>query len=94
MESFEQIANRLGKLLDEKNKNYGSAYLTVPRILGILYPNGIRPEEYIPCLLTIRILDKICRISQGAMNDSFLDIAGYGILGEHLQQIMAQTHVL
>ena len=45
MLDFEGTANRLGKLLVEKNTQYGNSYIIVPNIMRELYPNGIRPHH-------------------------------------------------
>lgn len=81
-ESYQQISERISKLVSTKNEQYGSAYLKVKDFLSILYPNGITSDQYIPVLLLVRIFDKMMRISQGFFEDSFADIAGYGLLGE------------
>lgn len=86
MKTILDIATELGTLLEQKNKDYGSAFAKIADFLKILYPNGIKPEDYTYAMLTVRIFDKLMRISQGAYHDSFVDITGYGILGECLRQ--------
>ena len=86
MKSLQKIATNLGNLLEEKNKNYGSAVEEVPKLLTILFPNGVKPEQYSDLLLIVRVFDKIKRISTGAKEDSWFDVAGYGILGEWMCQ--------
>jgi|TARA_R110002020_G_scaffold72542_4_gene186634 hypothetical protein len=81
---FEKIANEIGKLVDEKNKAYGSSFLKSEKILQILYPNGITPDQYKNMLAITRIVDKLFRIAtdKDAFGENpFKDIAGYGILG-------------
>lgn len=85
---YEKAGQKLGRLVDNKQAAYGDAISGVEDILKILYPQGIKPEEYRDLLLIVRIEDKICRIARGvkeAFGESpFRDIAGYGILGaEH-----------
>ncbi len=46
-----------------------------------MFPDGISPDQYDNVLAIARILDKLFRIAQGQLNDSFEDIAGYGLLG-------------
>ena len=81
---FEKIATEIGKLVDEKDKAYGSSFLKSEKILQILYPNGIEPEQYRDMLAITRIIDKLFRVAtrKEAFGESpFKDIAGYGILG-------------
>ena len=81
---FEKIATEIGKLVDEKNIAYGSSFLKSEKILKILYPNGIQPDQYKDMLAMTRIIDKLFRIAtrKDAFGESpFKDIAGYGILG-------------
>ena len=81
---FEKIGTDIGKLVDEKNIAYGSAFEKSEEILKVLYPNGIEPEQYKDMLAVTRIVDKLFRIAnkKDAFGESpFKDIAGYGILG-------------
>jgi len=81
---FEKIGTDIGKLVDEKNTAYGSAFEKSEEILKVLYPNGIEPEQYKDMLAVTRIVDKLFRIAnkKDAFGESpFKDIAGYGILG-------------
>lgn len=82
--SYEKIGKEIGALVDEKNAAYGSSFDKAGGILAILYPDGIRPEQYTDVLATIRIIDKLFRIAtdKSAFNEEpWKDIAGYGILG-------------
>lgn len=81
---FEKIATQIGRLVEEKNAAYGSSFLKSEKILKILYPDGIKPDQYKDMLAITRIVDKLFRIAtrKGAFGESpFKDIAGYGILG-------------
>ena len=79
--NHEDTAKELCALLEEKEKRYGRAYLDVPKMLQILYPNGVRPQEYNTLLTITRILDKIYRLSNNdTTEDPWLDIAGYAFL--------------
>lgn len=82
--TFENIGKEIGKLVDEKNAAYGSSFAEAYKILTVLYPNGIKPEQYTDALAIIRVIDKLFRIatSKDAFGESpWKDIAGYGILG-------------
>ena len=81
---FEQIGQQVGQLVDEKNAAYGSSFAECHKILSVLYPNGITPEQYTDALAIIRVIDKLFRIATN--KDAFgetpwADIAGYAILG-------------
>ena len=81
---YEKIATEIGKLVDIKDAAYGSSFLKSEKILKILYPNGIEPEQYKDMLAITRIIDKLFRIAtkKDAFGENpFKDIAGYGILG-------------
>jgi hypothetical protein len=77
-------AQEIGSLVEKKNAAYGDSVAVSPKILALLYPNGVFVEDYRKMLLTVRILDKLQRIAhdQNAFNeDPWADIAGYGVLG-------------
>ena len=81
---FEKIGTEIGKLVDLKNKAYGSSFKKSEEILKVLYPNGIEPQQYTNMLAITRIVDKLFRIAneKDAFGESpFKGIAGYGILG-------------
>lgn len=81
---YELIAKEIGKLVDEKNAAYGSSFAESYKILSILYPKGIMPEQYTDALAIVRVLDKLFRIAnhKNAFGESpWKDIAGYAILG-------------
>jgi hypothetical protein len=74
----------LYKLVSEKNKAYGDSITSSEKIFTILYPKGIKVEQYKDILLVIRILDKISRIAndkEAFGEDAFEDIVGYAIRG-------------
>lgn len=81
---YEEQAEKIGQLVAQKNAAYGSAFAQAHLILSVLYPNGIKPEQYTDALATIRVIDKLFRIAN--KKDAFgenpwQDIAGYAILG-------------
>jgi hypothetical protein len=81
---FEKIGTNIGKLVDQKNAAYGSSFKKSEQILKVLYPEGIKPEQYGDMLAITRIVDKLFRIAtkKDALGENpFKDIAGYGILG-------------
>jgi hypothetical protein len=88
------IATKLGKLVEEKNAAYGSAFQNAGKVLQVLYPDGIRPDQMIDALIVTRILDKLFRIAnrKNAFGESpYGDISGYGILGMLNDEDEAET---
>lgn len=81
---FQQAAREVGDLVEEKNKAYGDSHGDCDAFLGILYPDGVRPDQYGDMLTVVRIFDKLKRIAtnKGAFSeDPWKDICGYGLLG-------------
>lgn len=81
---FQKIGTEIGKLVDKKNNAYGSSFEKSQKILEILYPNGVKPEQYKDMLAITRIVDKLFRVATSKESfgeNPFTDIAGYGILG-------------
>ena len=82
--SFIEIGCEIGKLVTEKQIAYGDSFGKSGKILEILYPNGIRVDQYPDALTITRIIDKLFRIAtqKDAFGESpYNDIAGYAILG-------------
>jgi len=76
---YEEIGKEIGALVDKKNKAYGSAFDNAGSILKVLFPDGIKPEQYTDMLAIVRILDKLFRIAndKNAFNeDPYLDLCG------------------
>lgn len=86
--SFAEIGSDVGALVDQKNAAYGDAFHKGGAFLRLLYPDGIKPEQYDDALCLIRIFDKQMRIAtaRDALGESpYRDIAGYGLLGTTLR---------
>ena len=80
---YEKIGTEIGRLVDKKNKAYGDAFNKSGEFLKILYPKGIRPEQYNDMLAIVRIFDKMMRIAnrkEAFGENPWNDITGYGIL--------------
>lgn len=76
-------AIEIGKLVESKQKKYGNSFGKSEEVLKVLYPNGIKPDQYKNLLTIIRILDKMFRMATSATDDEEypeLDICGYGLL--------------
>jgi len=87
-ERFLNLGTDIGELVAEKNRQYGDAFAKVGEIMRILYPDGVSPEKLTDALCVVRVLDKLCRISERRASagdpggeDPWRDIAGYGLLG-------------
>ena len=61
--SYEELGKKIGKLVTEKQIAYGDSFGKSSKILEILYPNGIKVEEYKDFLAIIRVIDKLFRIA-------------------------------
>jgi len=79
-----KIANEIGSLVAEKNIAYGDSFGQACKILEVLYPDGIQPNQYRDALAVTRVIDKLFRLAN--KRDAFgenpwKDICGYAILG-------------
>jgi hypothetical protein len=82
-ETILTVAQTLGALVSQKNEAYGDAFSQAGDVIRVLYPDGVKPEQYVDLLVTVRIVDKLFRIAnkKDAFSESpWQDIAGYGIL--------------
>lgn len=79
---YQLIGEKIGALVDVKNKQYGDAFNKSGDFLKILYPDGVQPEQYKEMLALVRVFDKQMRIANGDQGDEsgWGDLAGYGIL--------------
>jgi hypothetical protein len=80
---YEEIGAAIGCLVDKKQKAYGRSFDHSGAILAILYPYGVKPEQYGDLLGMVRILDKLFRIAtdKQALGESpWTDVAGYALL--------------
>lgn len=90
---YEELATEIGRIVAEKNQAYGSSFDRSGEILAVLYPDGIRPDQYVDALGVVRVLDKLFRIAtdKDALGESpWRDIAGYGILGAARSQASSE----
>ena len=80
---YRDIAATVADLVIRKQQQYGDSFATAPKILALLYPDGVRVEQYDALLAVVRILDKLKRIAtakQGDGEDPWNDICGYSLL--------------
>jgi hypothetical protein len=84
MKDYVAIAKDIGLLVREKQEAYGDSFSKSEEIIKVLYPNGVKPENYRDLLTITRIIDKLFRIAtrKDAFGESpYRDIAGYALLG-------------
>ncbi|MFH2028638.1 MAG: hypothetical protein ABIJ08_05840, partial [Nanoarchaeota archaeon] len=60
---YEGIAIEIAKVVKEKNIAYGDSFVKSGEILNILYPDGVKPEQYGDMLAIVRVIDKMFRIA-------------------------------
>jgi len=92
--SLAELGTALGQLVERKNRADGNAFAKSGDFLRLLYPDGLRPDQYDDALLLVRIFDKQMRIATA--KDSFgespyQDIAGYGLLGVAKDRAQAES---
>lgn len=84
MKDYVAIARDIGSLVKEKQEAYGDSFSKSEEIIKVLYPDGVKPENYRDLLTITRIIDKLFRIAtrKNAFGESpYRDIAGYALLG-------------
>jgi hypothetical protein len=87
MKNFQELAKGIADLVTEKEKAYGSAFDKAGEFMDLLYPEGIKPNQYKDMLCIVRIFDKLMRIAtsyEGTEEkkiDAYSDIMGYALLG-------------
>ena len=84
MSPWEVAGREIGRLVRKKNEAYGDSFGKSGGVLRILFPDGIKPEQYDDALCLVRVIDKLFRIAtaKGAFGESpYRDIAGYALLG-------------
>tara|TARA_R100000234_G_C4920342_1_gene143868 strand:+ start:27 stop:314 length:288 start_codon:yes stop_codon:yes gene_type:complete len=84
LKDYKKIGLEVGKLVQEKNQAYGDSFGRACEILEVLYPEGIKPEQYRDALAITRLIDKLFRLAnkKDAFGESpWKDICGYAMLG-------------
>ena len=96
--TYVELAKTIGELVEMKNEAYGDSFHQAGRILEILYPQGIQPDQYHRVLYTARVIDKLFRLATAPDafgEDPTRDIAGYSILmcgkGENHEKHLSAT---
>jgi hypothetical protein len=81
---YHKLALKVSKTVCDKQAAYGDSFGKSGAVMKILYPDGIRPDQYDDALCVVRIIDKLFRIatSKDAFGESpYADICGYSLLG-------------
>jgi len=84
MSDFTQLGEQIGNLVAQKQEAYGDSYGKSGEVLKVLYPNGVRVDQYPAFLAVTRVIDKLFRVAtkKDAFGESpWRDIAGYALLG-------------
>lgn len=91
--SFKKITDEIATLLEEKNRVYGNSFDVANRFLELLYPDGVKPEQYQDMLTLVRMFDKLKRIAtdkDALGEDPYRDVAGYAILAINGRRLQIQ----
>lgn len=83
------LAIEVGRLVTAKQLQYGNSFEIAPKILRLLYPNGIQPNQYDDLLSIVRVLDKLKRVATRHSTDRenpWKDITGYGLLALDIER--------
>jgi hypothetical protein len=83
MRDYEALGREIGALVAVKQQQYGNSFGKAGQVLRVLYPEGVKPEQYDDMLAVVRVIDKLFRVANGNQGgeDAWRDIAGYGLLG-------------
>ncbi|KKX52579.1 MULTISPECIES: hypothetical protein [Brevibacillus] len=82
--TYQKLGSELGAFIDDRQVRYGNSFEKCGEFLKLLYPDGVRPDQYTDMLAIVRIFDKQMRLATGKNDDGetpYKDIAGYGLLG-------------
>ena len=93
MNQYAQEAINLAELVTKKQIAYGDSFGQSNRIIQVLYPKGIMPEQYRDALAVIRVIDKLFRVANRKWDNEenpWQDIAGYALLSVVQDKINAE----
>ena len=81
---YHKVAEECANLTTKKNKAYGNSFELAGEILKILFPDGVKVDQYQDMLTVTRVLDKLFRICAGDKKafeeNPWRDILGYSLL--------------
>jgi hypothetical protein len=81
---YEKLGQDIGKLVQLKNESYGNSFERCGEFIKLLYPDGVKPDQYTDMLCLVRMFDKFMRIAnrKDAFGESpYADLVGYSLLG-------------
>jgi hypothetical protein len=81
---YKKIGEEVGQIVSDKQLAYGDSFGKAGEVLRLMYPEGVKPDQYMDMLAVVRIIDKLFRVAtyKDAYGESpFSDITGYGLLG-------------
>lgn len=81
--NYESLGKGVGKLVAEKQSAYGDSFGKSHKILKVLYPEGIKPDQYMDVLTICRVVDKLFRLATDPTygdESPWRDICGYSLL--------------
>jgi hypothetical protein len=80
---YEKLGRSVGNLVAEKQEAYGDSFSKSHKILKVLYPDGIKTEQYMDVLTICRVVDKLFRLATDPTygdESPWRDICGYSLL--------------
>tara|TARA_B100000900_G_scaffold415468_1_gene445457 strand:+ start:954 stop:1271 length:318 start_codon:yes stop_codon:yes gene_type:complete len=80
---YEELGKSVGKLVAEKQEAYGDSFGKAHKILKVLFPEGIQPDQYLDVLTICRVVDKLFRLATDPSygdESPWRDICGYSLL--------------
>lgn len=81
--TLEELGASVGRMVGTKRIAYGNSTGVTAKIMKLLLPNGVKPEQYEDVQFANRIIDKISRrlaSGNGDDEDAIKDGAGYFLL--------------
>tara|TARA_Y100001937_G_scaffold128028_1_gene202152 strand:- start:1523 stop:1849 length:327 start_codon:yes stop_codon:yes gene_type:complete len=81
--NYEDLGKGVGKLVAEKQAAYGDSFGKAHKILKVLFPDGIKPDQYLDVLTICRVVDKLFRLATDPSygdESPWRDICGYSLL--------------
>ena len=94
MKDYVRLGKAVGELITEKQQAYGDSFHKSGEVLKILYPRGVKPEDYTDLLAITRVLDKLFRIATDptyGAESPWRDICGYAMLRLHDKTIKGEA---
>ena len=94
MKDYVRLGKAVGELITEKQHAYGDSFHKSGEVLKILYPKGVKTEDYTDLLAITRVLDKLFRIATDptyGAESPWRDICGYAMLRLHDKTIKGEA---